>query len=165
MHTSHIKRLASRARRSPPNRLLCFTCPQMCSGHQPGGPRGPLGMLVLLATQHFNAFGKRACLWPRMLFCPRSPEQTVCSQPGRHFSFLVSWVLTTVSTDYSQEEAKAITLPRQRQLPLLIHHFPGGREKEPLGKGSLCAVPCSRKMSGPYGNRAFGGKDRIWKKL
>lgn len=108
-------------------------------------------------AQRPNAFGKCASVCGQeCCFVQDLPSKLSAASPRRHF--LVSWVLTTVSTGYSQEESCP---PQERELPIFIHHFPRGRGKEPLSKGSLY----SRNMSGSYGNLAFGSKDRIWKKL
>lgn len=115
----------------PQSAPLLFYLPQMCSGSHPRGPRSPLGPNSPMLLENLAQSVAKNVVLSKM-------SQANCPQAaGRHFQSLVSWALTTVSTDYSQEDAEATVFPWQRELPVFIHHFPKGTGKQTLGHGSL----------------------------
>lgn len=133
----------------------------MCPENHPGGPRDSLGPKSPMLSENLaQSVAKKAVL------SKISWANCLQSAPAGISPFPVSWVLATLSSDYSQEDTKATALPRRRELAAYLRTpFPKGRGKKPLGNGSLSAMPCSGKISSPCENQAFGSNYRMWKQL
>lgn len=124
-------------------------------------------------AQRPNAFGKRASVCGQeRCFVQDLPSKLSAASPRRHFPFLVSWVLTTVSTGYSQEDAKATALPRKGSCLSSSTISQEAEGRSHLAKGlsilETCPAPMETWLSGArtgYGRSCVTSTWKQWRAL
>lgn len=135
--------------------------PHMSPENHPGGPRGSLGPNSPMLSENLaQSVAKKAVL------SKISWANCLQSAPAGNSPFLVSWVLATVSSDNSQEDAKATALPKQRDLAAYLRTpFPKRQRQRATWQRVSLSNALFRKDIQPWENRAFGSKYRMWRQL
>lgn len=110
-------------------------------------------------AQQPNTLGKPGSVYGQeCCFAQELPEQTARRQSWQAFSF-PCWLNADHYEDRLQPSGcEGHCTARQRERPAFHTLSP---KEEPLGKGSLCAMLCSRKIPSFCGNLAFGSEHRM----